>query len=75
MRAGPGIERIVARLAEGERRLSHFVVTYADGVQEHRGGTLPDAIQLAAEHELKLVPTVGGWFHWVRDHETWWWNT
>ena len=67
------IERIVARLVDApQRRLSHFVVTYTDGVQEHRGGTLHDAVELAAEHGLVQVPTVGGWFHWVRDHEAWW---
>jgi len=69
---GSEIERIVARLAEGERRSSQFMITYTDGVEEHRSGTLQDAVALAAEQGLVMVPTVGGWFHWARDHEAWW---
>jgi len=48
------------------------MVTYADGIEEHRGGTLQDASELAAKNGLVMVPAVGGWFQWVRDHETWW---
>jgi len=45
------------------------MITYTDGVQEHRGGTLQDASELAQEHGLVMVPAFGGWFHWVRDSE------
>ena len=69
MWVGSEIERIVARVAESERRLSQFIITYTNGVEEHRDGTLLDAAELAAEQGLVMVPTVGGWFHWVRDHE------
>jgi len=48
------------------------MITYSDGVEEHRGGTLQDASELAAEHGLVMVPASGGWFQWVRDHEAWW---
>jgi len=44
------------------------MITYSDGVEEHRGGTLQDASELAAEHGLVMVPASGGWFQWVRDH-------
>jgi len=72
MSAGSEIERIVAHPLEGERRLTRFIVTYADGIEDHRGGTLQDARELAQEHGLVTVPAVGGWFQWVRDHEAWW---
>lgn len=66
------IEWIVARLAIGDQRLSKFMVTYSDGVEEHRGGTLLEASELAQEHSLVMVPSFGEWFQWVRDHEAWW---
>jgi len=69
---GSEIERILVHLREGETRLSQFMITYSDGVEEHRGGTLQDASELAAEHGLVMVPASGGWFQWVRDHEAWW---
>ena len=69
---GPEIERIVAHFREGQRRLTQFIITYTEGVEEHRGGTLPEARVLAAEHGLVMVPAVGGWFQRVRDAETWW---
>jgi len=69
---GSEIERILVHLREGESRLSQFMITYSDGVEEHRGGTLQDASELAAEHGLVMVPASGGWFQWVRDHEAWW---
>jgi len=69
---GSEIERILVHLREGETRLSQFMITYSDGVEEHRGGTLQDASELAAEHSLVMVPASGGWFQWVRDHEAWW---
>jgi len=72
MTLGSEIERIVVRLLEGERRLAQFMITYTDGIEEHRGGTLQDASELAAKNGLVMVPAVGGWFQWVRDHETWW---
>ena len=72
MTLGSQIERIVGQLAEGERRLTSFIITYVDGVQEHRAGTLDDAAELAVTQGLVMVPTVGGWFHWVRDPEGWW---
>lgn len=72
MTLGSEIERIVAHLAVGETQLSRFMITYDDGVEEHRGGTLHDASQLAQEHHLVMVPTTGGWFQWVLDHDAWW---
>ena len=69
---GSEIERIVARLAMGEQRLSQFMISYTTGVEEHRGGTLQDARELAATHGLMMIPTFGEWFHWVRDPEAWW---
>ena len=81
MTLGSEIETIVAHLREdekrltlreGEKHLTRFVVTFTEGIEEHRGGTLQDARELATEHGLAMVPTVGGWFHWVRDHDAWW---
>jgi len=50
MTLGSEIERIVVRLLEGERRLAQFMVTYTDGIEEHRGGTLQDASELLRPH-------------------------
>jgi len=72
MSVGSGIESIVAHLRGGEKRLAQLIITYTDGTEEHRGGTLQDARELAQEHGLVMVPAVGGWFQWVRDHEAWW---
>ncbi len=66
------IERVTGRLAEGEdSRLTWFVVSFSDGMEEHRQGTLLDASELASAQGLVLVPTLGGWFQWVRDPGTW----
>ncbi len=73
MSLGAHIESIACRLAEGDdSRLTWFVVTDTDGMEEHRRGTLLDASTLAAEHGLAIIPTVGGWFRWTRDAGTWW---
>jgi hypothetical protein len=67
------IESIGCRLAQGDDSLlTWFVVTDSDGIEEHREGTLLDASELAAAHGLALVPTLGGWFKWVRDAGTFW---
>lgn len=73
MSLGAQIESIVCRLAEGDdSRLTWFVITDTDGMEEHRQGTLLDASTLAREHGLAIIPTLGGWFRWMRDAGTWW---
>lgn len=65
------IESIAGRLAQGEDSpLTWFVVTYSDGDEEHRQGTLLEATELASVHKL-VVPTAGRSFKWVRDPATW----
>ncbi len=68
-----GIDGIEAHLSEGALgTLRSFVIINTDGSRENRDGTLRDASAMASEHGLVMVPTVGGWFQWVRDHESWW---
>ncbi len=68
MSGGSEIERIAGRLAAGDdSRLTWFVVSYSDGDEEHREGTLLDASELAAAARLTIVPTRAGSFQWVRE--------
>ncbi len=61
------LQSIAARHLEGQNsRLMWLVLIYDDGIEEHRQGTLLDASELAAAHDLTIAPTTGGWFHWVR---------
>ena len=61
------IESIAGHLATGEdSRLMWFVVSYSDGDEEHREGTLLDASELATTAHLTIVPTRPGSFQWVR---------
>jgi len=72
MSGGAVVESVAGRLAPGDdSRLTWFVVTYADGDEEHREGTLLDASELASVHGLVIVPTARGSFRWVRDPGTW----
>jgi hypothetical protein len=62
------IESIAGHLAAGEdSRLMWFVVSYSDGDEEYREGTLLDASELAATANLVIVPTRVGSFQWVRE--------
>jgi hypothetical protein len=68
---GDEIESIAGRLKEGEdSQLTWFVVTYSDGDEEYREGTLSDATELATTAGLGMVPTPAGSFKWVRNPET-----
>ena len=69
--AADQIESIAGHLAEGDDlQLTWFVVTYADGDEEHREGTLHDATELAATAGLSVVPAPSKSFKWVRDSAT-----
>jgi hypothetical protein len=43
------------------------VVTYSDGDEEHREGTLEEATNLAATAGLSVAPASGKSFRWVRE--------
>jgi len=65
------IESIAGRLAPGgDSPMIWFVVTYSDGDEEHRHGTLVEATELASTHDLVIVPAHGRSFRWVRDPDT-----
>jgi hypothetical protein len=62
------IESVAGRVAAGEEDLlTWFVVTFSDGDEEHRQGTLLEAGELASTHDLIAVPTPARSFRWVRD--------
>ncbi len=72
MAEGAAVESVAGRLAKGDdSTLTWFVVTYVDGDEEHREGTLLDASELASTYGLVIVPTARGSFRWVRDPGTW----
>ncbi len=65
--AADQIESIAGRLAEGDDlQLTWFVVTYSDGDEEHREGTLHDATDLAATAGLSVVAAPSRSFKWAR---------
>jgi hypothetical protein len=71
MSEGAAVESVAGHLAEGDdSTLTWFVVTYVDGDEEHREGTLLDASELASKYGLVIVPTPRGSFRWVRDPGT-----
>lgn len=62
------IESIAGRWPAGDDTpVAWFVVTYSDGDEEHRQGTLLEASELASTHDLIAVPTPARSFRWVRD--------
>jgi hypothetical protein len=63
------IESIAGQVASDDSEPSWFVVTYTDGDEEHREGTLVEAGRLADEAGLILVPTHGKAVRWVRNPE------
>jgi len=66
------IESIAGRRAEGgDSQSTWIVVTYSDGDEEHRQGTLVEATELASLHHLVVVPIHGRSFKWVRDPGLW----
>jgi hypothetical protein len=66
------VESIAGSLADGDdTRMTWFVVTYSDGDEEHRHGTLTEASELASTHGLVVVPSPGRSFKWVRDPGAW----
>jgi hypothetical protein len=69
---GAEVESVAGHLVAGDdSQLTWFVVTYADGDEEHREGTLLEASELASTHGLVIVPSPSGSFRWVRDPGTW----
>ena len=64
------IESITGRLTRvgPSLALSWFVVSYADGDEEYREGSLSDATDVAMAAGLTVVPpTHPGSFRWVRN--------
>ena len=69
--AADQIESIAGHIVEDdELQKTWFVVTYADGDEEHREGTMRDAIDLAATAGLSVVAAPSKSFKWVRDSGT-----
>jgi hypothetical protein len=65
------IESVAGRvMAGGEGLVTWFIVTYSDGDEEHRQGTLLEANDLASTHHLVAVPAPARSFRWVRDPDT-----
>jgi hypothetical protein len=61
------IESIAGHMADGDdAQLTWFVVTYSDGDEEHREGTIEEATSLAATAGLSVAPASGRSFRWVR---------
>jgi len=62
------IESVTGPMATGENSaLTWFVVSYSDGDEEYRQGTLLDASHLASTAGLHLDHTsVAGSFRWAR---------
>ncbi len=63
------IESITGNIASDDSEPSWFVITYADGDEEHREGTLVEAARLADQTGLVMVPTSGKAVRWVRNPE------
>jgi len=62
------IESIAGHIVEDDDlQLTWFVVTYADGDEEHREGTMRDATELAATAGLSVVAAPSRSFKWVRE--------
>ena len=60
-----------SRATDDDSHMTWFVVTYSDGDEEHRQGTIEDASELASTHDLVVVPSPGRSFRWVRDPGAW----
>ncbi len=66
--AADQIESIAGHLVDDDDlQLTWFVVTYADGDEEHREGTMRDVSELAATAGLSVVPAPSRSFKWVRE--------
>jgi len=63
------IESIAGQVASSDGEPSWFVVTYCDGDEEHREGTLVEASGLADQAGLIMVPTSGKTVRWIRNPE------
>ena len=65
------IESIAGHIVEDDDlQLTWFVVTYADGDEEHREGTMRDASELATTAGLSVVSAPSKSFKWVRESGT-----
>jgi len=53
-------------LVPGEDGLTSFVITYTDGTEDHRRGTLLDVSRLASTTGLHLAHSSPGTFRWAR---------
>ena len=65
------IESIAGHLAMGPDGLVWFVITYCDGNEEHRQGTLLEASHLASSAGLHLAPSGAGTFRYIGKAKTW----
>jgi len=64
------IESVAGRLTKVDLglTLTWFVVSYADGDEEHREGSLSDATDVAIAAGLSVVtPTHPGSFRWIKE--------
>jgi hypothetical protein len=62
------IESIAGHIVEDDDlQLTWFVVTYADGDEEHREGTMQEASDLAATAGLSVVAAPSRSFKWARE--------
>ncbi len=66
--AADQIESIAGHIAEGDDlQVTWFVVTYSDGDEEHREGTMREASDLAATAGLSSVAAPSRSFKWARE--------